>query len=51
LENIHVIHADVLDVDVEKELEIRSQNPDTTLIVGNLPYYITSPILRRFFGS
>lgn len=22
---------------------------DTTLVVGNLPYYITSPILRKFF--
>jgi len=21
-----------------------------TLVVGNLPYYITSPILRKFFG-
>jgi 16S rRNA (adenine1518-N6/adenine1519-N6)-dimethyltransferase len=23
----------------------------TTLVVGNLPYYITSPILRKFFTS
>jgi 16S rRNA (adenine1518-N6/adenine1519-N6)-dimethyltransferase len=24
---------------------------DNTFIVGNLPYYITSPILRKFFGD
>lgn len=25
--------------------------PEQTLVVGNLPYYITSPILRLFFAT
>jgi len=51
LENVDVINADVLDVDVDKELEKRGQDAKKTLVVGNLPYYITSPILRKFFGE
>jgi 16S rRNA (adenine1518-N6/adenine1519-N6)-dimethyltransferase len=30
-------------------LETSLSLPEKTLIVGNLPYYITSPILRKFF--
>jgi 16S rRNA (adenine1518-N6/adenine1519-N6)-dimethyltransferase len=30
-------------------LETSFSFPKATLIVGNLPYYITSPILRKFF--
>lgn len=26
------------------------QNPVQTIVVGNLPYYITSPLLTHFFG-
>ena len=51
LEHVRVIHADVLDVDVKKELIKIWKAPQKTLIVGNLPYYITSPILRKFFGE
>ena len=51
LENVRVIHADVLDVDVNAELKKRWQEANKTLVVGNLPYYITSPILRKFFGE
>ncbi|AHB41835.1 dimethyladenosine transferase [candidate division SR1 bacterium RAAC1_SR1_1] len=51
LENVRVIHADVLDVDVDAELKNRGQEANKTLVVGNLPYYITSPILRKFFGE
>ncbi len=51
LEEVRVIHADVLDVDISEELKKREQTPQKTLVVGNLPYYITSPILRKFFGE
>lgn len=51
LENVEVILWDVLEVDVNKELEKRSKISQKTLVVGNLPYYITSPILRKFFGE
>jgi 16S rRNA (adenine1518-N6/adenine1519-N6)-dimethyltransferase len=44
-----IILSDVLLVDLVKVLEDRWLDPKRTLIVGNLPYYITSPIFRKFF--
>gem|GEM_PF-6061587 len=47
----------MLDVDVKKLLKDFSPDKgktlksEKTLIVGNLPYYITSPILRKFFAD
>jgi 16S rRNA A1518/A1519 N6-dimethyltransferase RsmA/KsgA/DIM1 with predicted DNA glycosylase/AP lyase activity len=41
-----VIFEDVLEVESDK-LQVASK--EQTLVVGNLPYYITSPILRKFF--
>lgn len=43
-----VIFEDVLEVKSDK-LQVASK--EQTLVVGNLPYYITSPILRKFFGA
>lgn len=45
------IEGDVLDVPVENILKEKNLSPKKTLIVWNLPYYITSPILRKFFGA
>lgn len=45
------IEGDVLDVPVESILAEKNLSPKKTLIVWNLPYYITSPILRKFFGA
>lgn len=46
----HIIHDDVLEVSSEI-LQNKDCKPEETLVIGNLPYYITSPILRKFFGS
>jgi len=43
--------GDVLDIDVEKLLQEKKIDSKKTLLVGNLPYYITSPILRKFFAE
>jgi len=40
-----VIEADFLDVDLE------SLMAEGAVVAGNLPYYITSPILRRLFDA
>ena len=48
---INYIEGDILDVDVEKFLKENNIDSKKTLVVGNLPYYITSPILRKFFGN
>jgi len=47
--NLEIISWDVLEVDIEKMLEEKKLHSEKTLVVGNLPYYITSPILRKFF--
>ncbi|MFA6255976.1 MAG: rRNA adenine dimethyltransferase family protein [Candidatus Absconditabacterales bacterium] len=51
IQNLELIKGDVLEVDVERILEEKKLSPKKTLVVGNLPYYITSPILRKFFGN
>lgn len=40
---VHVVHADILQVDLSRVLEERSR----ARIVGNIPYNITAPILFR----
>ena len=50
-QTFEIIMWDVLQIDVESELKKFWINPEKTLIVWNLPYYITSPILRKFFGN
>jgi len=44
-----VIEADILDLDI-KALA-RESGPTKLRVYGSLPYYITSPILRRLFDS
>lgn len=51
IENWTLIQGDVLEVDVDKLLQDKKLDSKKTLVVWNLPYYITSPILRKFFGN
>jgi len=51
IQNLKLIEGDVLDVDVENMLSKQKLDAKKTLIVGNLPYYITSPILKKFFSA
>ncbi len=46
----HIIHDDILQVS-EDQLKNLNCKPEATLVIWNLPYYITSPILRKFFGA
>lgn len=47
--NLDVLNADILKIDL---LQITSKYQDDQWVVtGNLPYYITSPILRAVFGA
>ena len=46
---LEIIEADVLDIDLAELIRNRSERP--ALVAGNLPYYITSPILRRLFAA
>ncbi len=51
IENWKFILGDVLEVDVDKLLQDKKLDSKKTLVVWNLPYYITSPILRKFFWN
>ena len=46
-----IIFGDVLNVDVHKILAEKNISPQKTLVIWNLPYYITSPIFRKFFAN
>jgi len=48
---MNYLEGDVLEIDVEKILKLKKLDSKKTLVVGNLPYYITSPILRKFFWN
>jgi 16S rRNA A1518/A1519 N6-dimethyltransferase RsmA/KsgA/DIM1 with predicted DNA glycosylase/AP lyase activity len=59
-DNYQVVWGDVLGGEMTKVLDDKSPAPigaapflkggiTKVLVVGNLPYYITSPILRKFF--
>lgn len=51
VEKWNIISWDVLEIDVDKLLQDKKLDSKKTLVVGNLPYYITSPILRKFFWN
>ena len=42
--NVEIIHSDIIKTDINKILE---GAPNSRKIVGNLPYYITTPILMK----
>lgn len=45
--NLEVVRADILQVDARNY--VKESNVNQSVIAGNLPYYITSPILRSVF--
>ncbi len=48
-ERLEIIHGDVLHVDLPGL--IRARTAQRAAVVGNLPYYITSPILRKVWAA
>jgi len=47
LTNVNIVHADILKVNLSPLLKDRSEYK----VVANIPYYITSPILRYFIEA
>lgn len=45
--SVDVLQGDVLALDLKAELRARTRDAQRVRIAGNLPYYITSPILTR----
>ncbi len=46
---LEVVEADILQVDLAALIAARTVHP--AVVVGNLPYYITSPIVRKIFEA
>lgn len=44
--NIEIIHADILDINLPELL--KANNVSDYKVIANIPYYITSPIIRLF---
>jgi ribosomal RNA adenine dimethylase len=51
LNHDQIIFQDILQVDLETILSNINKNQNSTVVVGNLPYYITSPIFRLLFTN
>lgn len=47
--NVEVIHGDILEVDLNEIIKtnLEKYNLNTVRVVGNLPYYITTPIIMK----
>lgn len=46
-ENVKVIHKDVLEADVQAVMAEEFVNIDDIMVVANLPYYVTTPIIMK----
>lgn len=44
-DNFDVIHKDILEVDINKDIEEKLSKYNKVYVVANLPYYITTPII------
>ncbi len=50
--NVHIVQGDILELNLEQELAAVPAEPEHRYkVVANLPYYITTPILRYFFAQ
>jgi len=49
--NVHIIHADILRINIQELLSGYGLMAHSYRLVGNLPYYITSAIIRMFLES
>ncbi|MCP2036868.1 16S rRNA (adenine1518-N6/adenine1519-N6)-dimethyltransferase [Planomicrobium sp. HSC-17F08] len=46
-DNISIIHSDILKVDVEKAIKEELAGYEDIVVVANLPYYVTTPIIMK----
>ncbi|BAQ09490.1 dimethyladenosine transferase [Bacillus sp. OxB-1] len=47
-DNVTILHQDILDADLGKVMEEQFAEYEDVVVVANLPYYITTPIIMRF---
>lgn len=50
-QNFQLIHQDILNVDIDLEIDTYFPGESEIVVVSNLPYYITTPILMKFLET
>ncbi|PKG22466.1 16S rRNA (adenine(1518)-N(6)/adenine(1519)-N(6))-dimethyltransferase RsmA [Niallia nealsonii] len=50
-DNTKIIHEDILKADVKKVMEQEFQGMDDVMLVANLPYYVTTPIIMKILEA
>lgn len=50
-DNIKVVHSDILKADVVKVIEEEMPGIEDIMVVANLPYYVTTPILMKLLND
>lgn len=46
-DNVEIVHADILDADVKQMFTDKLEDYKDVMVVANLPYYVTTPILLK----
>ncbi|GKV57819.1 ribosomal RNA small subunit methyltransferase A [Sporosarcina sp. NCCP-2222] len=49
--NVKIIHQDILEADLNAVMEQYFTDVDEVVVVANLPYYVTTPIILKFLMS
>ncbi|WP_332650553.1 16S rRNA (adenine(1518)-N(6)/adenine(1519)-N(6))-dimethyltransferase RsmA [Lysinibacillus sp. 54212] len=50
-DNVKIVHSDILKADVEKVIEEEMPGIKDIMVVANLPYYVTTPILMKLLND
>ncbi len=50
-EHVEVIHQDILTVDIEQIVEHHFSECEEIVVIANLPYYVTTPIIMSFIEA
>lgn len=50
-DNVTIVHSDILKADVEKVVKEEMTGIEDIMVVANLPYYVTTPILLKLLND
>lgn len=50
-DNVKIVHSDILKADVEKVIAQEMPGIEDIMVVANLPYYVTTPILMKLLND
>ena len=46
-DNVSIVHSDILKADVQEAIDNELEGYDDVMVVANLPYYVTTPIILK----